>query len=538
MKFMRSPAACLAGILLAAAAWKIVFIFWDVVPFNADESIVALMARHILSGARPVFFYGQAYMGSLDAYLVALGFMLFGQAVWVIRLVQGLLYLGVIFTTYFVGKMAFDSPAIGLLAAALLAVPSVNVMLYTTASLGGYGEALLIGNLLLLCAFWLVRRAMPTQSRWLNAALLGWGLLAGVGLWANGLTLVYSLPSGVYITWAAWQSGRGQRLARTLPVMAVGGLVGALPWWLYALTRGPAQLLLELFGSAVSVETTPWLVRVATHLVNFLLLGTSAIFSFRPPWGVTWLALPFLPFVLIFWMAVLVFFTRRLRRGEPLRAENALLAGVGGVLLIGFLFTSFGADPSGRYFLPLAVPLALAAAQLLKAVPHQHWLPAVLLALVAGYHMIGTLQCAYQFPPGLTTQFYEPTIIDHRADQALIDFLEQVGETRGYSNYWVAYPLAFHSHERLIFIPRLPYHLDLRYTARDDRYLPYRALVAQSERVAYITTRNPALDDHLRTQFRALGASWQEQQIADYRVYYQLSRIVRPADLGFGEGLE
>jgi hypothetical protein len=31
----------------------------------------------------------------------------------------------------------------------LLAIPSVNVILYTTVSLGGYGEALLLGNLIL-----------------------------------------------------------------------------------------------------------------------------------------------------------------------------------------------------------------------------------------------------------------------------------------------------------------------------------------------------------------------------------------------------
>ncbi len=51
------------------------------------------MARHILGGERPIFFYGQAYMGSLDAWLVAAGFWFFGQQVWVIRFVQILLYL-------------------------------------------------------------------------------------------------------------------------------------------------------------------------------------------------------------------------------------------------------------------------------------------------------------------------------------------------------------------------------------------------------------------------------------------------------------
>ena len=75
-------------IIIIAAGWKAILLSLNSFPFNSDEAIVALMARHILAGERPVFFYGQAYMGSLDAYLVAAGFAIFGQSVWVIRLVQ------------------------------------------------------------------------------------------------------------------------------------------------------------------------------------------------------------------------------------------------------------------------------------------------------------------------------------------------------------------------------------------------------------------------------------------------------------------
>jgi hypothetical protein len=116
----------------------------------------------------------------------------------------------------------------------------------------------------------------------------------------------------------------------------------------------------------------------------------------------------------------------------------------------------------------------------------------------------------------------------------LVTFLTQQGETRGYSNYWVTYPLAFISQEELIFQPRLPYHEDLRYTQRDDRYAPYGEWVEASTRVAYITTRNPALDEKLRAGLQGLGVAWQEQSIGDYQVYFHLSRIVRPEELGLG----
>jgi len=123
------------------------------VTFHADEAVVGLMARHIVQGETPTFFYGQAYMGSLDAYLVSTGFRLLGDSVNTIRLVQMALYLSVVATGYIVAWRFSGSGRIALAAGLLLAVPTVNVTLYTTATLGGYNETLLFGNLLLLLSY-------------------------------------------------------------------------------------------------------------------------------------------------------------------------------------------------------------------------------------------------------------------------------------------------------------------------------------------------------------------------------------------------
>lgn len=538
-RVLRQPWAWMIVILLAAAGLKIGLLMADVVPFNADEAVVALMARHILQGELPIFFYGQAYMGSLDAWLVAAGFAVFGQQVWVIRLVQGLLYLGVILTTVRIAQVGLRSTRIGLLAAALLAVPTVNVTLYTTASLGGYGEALLIGNLLLLLAFSLERWAEDGRCA-MKRLIIGWavwGWLAGLGLWANALTLVYTAPAGLFLLWS-WRKWFGWRKGWFVwPVLVVGFLLGALPWWIFALQNGFGALVSELTGSAVAVEQELWVVRSFKHLFSFLLLGGTVIFGMRPPWSVDWLALPLLPLALVVWAVVLILALPALQRKVEEFAFVRALAGVCVTLVVGFVFTSFGVDPSGRYFLPMAIPLALAAGYALEQIFRENRWPqaAFLLTVLLGFHLWGTVQVANRYPPGLTTQFYEPSIVDHRAMGELIVFLEEQGERRGYSNYWVAYPLAFQSQETLIFVPRLPYHTDLRYTERDDRYAPYGQMVAESERVAYITTHNPALDDWLRTGFEQLGVRWQEKRIGDYQVFYGLSRAVRPQELGLGE---
>ncbi len=194
---MRTALLILAAVVVAMSvkAWLQIS---ESIPFNADEAVVALMARHILQGERPTFFYGQAYMGSLDAWLIAGAFNALGQEVWVIRLVQSLLYAGTMLTTAWLGKLVFESWTDGIIAAWLMAIPAVNVTLYTTATLGGYGEALLIGNIILCLAILLVRESPHLN---LSRAMLWlvWGFLIGLGLWAFGLTLVYSLPAGVYV---------------------------------------------------------------------------------------------------------------------------------------------------------------------------------------------------------------------------------------------------------------------------------------------------------------------------------------------------
>ena len=546
---MKRIAGAFSGILLLAAGLKIGLVRLDVVPFNADEAIVGLMARHILEGARPVFFYGQSYMGSLDAYLVAVGYALFGVSVSMIRWVQLVLYLGTIITTVVIGKVGLGSWRTGLLAGLLLAVPTVNVTLYSTASLGGYGEALLLGNLIVIITI-LFHKSFERDQTGCSLVGLGflWGVLAGLGVWVNGLTLVYSLPSGCVMVWKLSKLARQRRFRSWMILalaMAVGMGLGSLPWWLYALNNGWGQLLAELFGSAISVEREGWLLRSAIHLRNLILLGIPAIIGMRPPWAVRWLALPMMPFGLAFWLGVLIYWVQ-LARERIVKSESHddsvriishnVLSGIVLVLCGGFIFTSFGVDPSGRYFVPLAVPLALFGAEFVQARTGALKIQLGILLIPLAFNLWGTIECGLSNPPGLTTQFDSNTVVDHRYDEELVQFLIEEGETTGYANYWIAYPLAFLSGEDLIFAPRLPYHADMRYTPRDDRYLPYSIEVEESGQAAYITSRTPALDDYLRSAFAENGASWKEAVYGDYRVFYGLSKHTRVEQIGLGSG--
>jgi predicted membrane-bound mannosyltransferase len=75
------------AIIVVAVLLRIVFISQSYPVTNSDESTMGLMALHIAyRGEHPTFFYDQNYMGSLEAYLGAAFFHLFGPSTFSLRL--------------------------------------------------------------------------------------------------------------------------------------------------------------------------------------------------------------------------------------------------------------------------------------------------------------------------------------------------------------------------------------------------------------------------------------------------------------------
>jgi 4-amino-4-deoxy-L-arabinose transferase-like glycosyltransferase len=525
------PWIVVTAIIVLSIAIKLVLMLTDRLPFNADEAVVGLMADHILKGEIPVFFWGQSYMGSLDAMLVAGAFFLFGRSVTAIRIVQILLYCGTIATTYLLAYRVSHKVEAGWMAALLMAIPTVTVTLYTTISLGGYGEALFMGNLILLTGLTLLSKN----------TLLGWltlGVLSGIGLWVNGLTLVYSVPAFIIVFWktgATDAPGNKRTGWRNTIIFIAGGLLGAIPWLIYGFQHGYGTLFSELLGSAIASQKIGYLSAVGTRLVSFLLFGITAIFGFRPPWEIRWLVLPMIPLITGIWVLIIIGCHKLFKRKYPENHRVLLLMGVILTLSAGFIFTSFGNDPSGRYFIPLAIPLAVLAGNYLAWLSGKmgrwRWM---ILGVILIFHLAGTLQCWLAYPPGFTTQFDANTIHDQNQREELIDFLRDNSLDRGYSTYWIAYPLAFISEESLIFVPRLPYHSDFTYTARDSRYAAYELLVRNARNVCYITANQPWLDTYLRQRFSELNIHWNEQSIGEFQVFYGLDESVEPEKIGLG----
>lgn len=117
---------------------------------GSDDGVLGLMARHIMYlGERPVFFYGQAYNGAADSYVIALLFYLLGPTAFALKLSAMLPMLAAVPVIYLAGRELYDVKA-GLAAAALASLAPGYVVLMAVEQLGGYAWVFLLSALCFL----------------------------------------------------------------------------------------------------------------------------------------------------------------------------------------------------------------------------------------------------------------------------------------------------------------------------------------------------------------------------------------------------
>src|SRR5262245_36211469 len=148
------------ALLVVAAVYRVVLVVRGWPALDSDEAIIGLMARHILQGERPIFFWGQNYMGAFQAYFVAPFFAVFGSSVVTLHLSILLLILGFLAALYFVARAAYG-PVVGILTLAWLAIGPALSLARELDTIGGYQEMLLLSALIVLGVWDRLRRPEP-----------------------------------------------------------------------------------------------------------------------------------------------------------------------------------------------------------------------------------------------------------------------------------------------------------------------------------------------------------------------------------------
>jgi 4-amino-4-deoxy-L-arabinose transferase-like glycosyltransferase len=534
MPSSRFPYRSLILILAITLIGRLILLASGAVSFHADEAVVGLMARHILTGDRPTFFYGQAYMGSLDAWLIALGFRILGDSLLTIRIVQSVLYVLVVAAGYVLAWRLSARVTIANIAGLVMAVPPVNTVLYTTATLGGYNETLLFGTLILLMAYEVTHDHPESRWRW---ALLG--LCAGLGWWTNGLIAVYVLPAGLLILYTFLKPYFHRKKPQIVPavgtryivslltIAALFFLVGSAPWWIFDFTHDHAALSTFLSNRQTGEFAGIGLPYVppGQRAIGLILIGLPALIGLRFPWSSDYFLLPIGIITILIYIAAIV----RLLRTQNLLKPDArgLVLGMLGLFCVVFVASTFGADPTGRYFLPLLLPLGIVLGAMFAGISNVGTryivsLQIAFVVVVIGYHAAGQIT-AMTTPPGLTTQFDLASHIANDHDSELIAFLDEHGLYNGYTNYWVAFRLAFLSNERMQYSAALPYKITLDYNPADNRYHPYAEATERTSRIAVITTNLPELDARLIARWQSQKITYQETLIGAFHIYYDFA---------------
>lgn len=529
LKILDNKVISIVILLIIHFLFRFLLLSINAFPFNSDEAVVGLMAKHILDGENFIYFYGQSYMGSLDAYLVSLGFLLFGEKIWVIRLIQIILYGMVIIFSYLFVDTSFQNKKIAFVSSLFLVFPAVNVVLYTTVSLGGYGEALLFGVISFYAAA-LISKDCENNKK-INSIYIGIiGLLLGIGLYVNPISLTMIVPAILFVSWKIMKSSKSKKEIFTqFIILLIFFLFGSVLFWYSLILTNGSAVIREIGGSAVAIEIESYPQRTISHAISLVLFGPTVILGLRPPWGVNLIGKLFVPIVIFYWLlAVYLFFKKRIYKFE----EVPLFVALFGVIIFvagGFIFTSFGIDPSGRYFLPIVFPLSVFSGYAFIKLKNKLIYALGILTLV--FQFLGTWTSGTE-KPYITTQFYSPAQVEHLRINELQQFLINEGEYYGFSNYWISYPLAFVSDEKIISIPKLPYHQDLRYTERDNRISKYNTIIENGNSYFYITSNNPELDNLLVTAFKENQIEYLQNQIDDYHIFYNLSKKITPEELG------
>ena len=219
-----------------------------------DEARLAIPAIGIVNGDFPINHLGVEYMGAFPSYLLAPWFLIFGSSTLSLDFFAYLVGLAVFASTLLVARRLGGRQA-AFWALTFLAVPPLQLNLWSINGNLNYPFLLLLGNLLLLAVPSLFSSASISPLLWVAI-----GLLAGFGFWTNLLIVVYLVPifllfirTGSLFRIRAW-------------AFPAGFLLGGLPVWVYEALHFPSSRLMVHHGGT----SGPFLNRVITLIQESL----------------------------------------------------------------------------------------------------------------------------------------------------------------------------------------------------------------------------------------------------------------------------
>jgi hypothetical protein len=505
--------------LLIHAGWR----------YDYDEGMVGLQVMHILRGERPVFHPGEPYLAALESYLIAPLFAAFGANAVTLKIVPWLLSGVYVATTGWLGWRAFDRQ-VGVLSALLAAGAPTYLLVVGMKTWGATAETLVLGNLALISASYVLDRDQPPAIQNRAAVLLAF--VGGLAFWVSWLIAFYAVPILIMLAW------RGRSvLRRNWWRIGLAFLAGSWPLWEYNLIHHFATFHYLLSSQGGTWENAG---RVLNHL-NYDL--APRMVSGDPKWRLlSWPAIWWLQIVYEGGLVGLVIWAWRgpwRVAGHPARIMLALFAialppiyvasGYGNRAL-----NDFGFDATGRYVLMIhsALPIGVAAlcAGLARWRRRLTVPAAAILASVVALNLLGAAR-------GVPTQVFASPYYTRQPItlQPLIRFLDEEGIQHVWTDVGIAHVLMFETHERILAAD----WYDIYGAKGLVRFPDVPLKIKAARRVAYVEVILPGqINTRFEQAFRASGVPYSATRVTpDLLVIIPLAPL-DPATVGDGLGYQ
>lgn len=415
---------------------------------------------HVLRGEFPVFFWGQAYMGSAEAYLHAAVFQTAGAGPVTLRIKPLVVGIAEILAVYGLARTTGDR-RLALGAAALFSLAPPFLLLHSISAKANHNETLLLGTLVFLGTIRLLEEDHAVRRKSRSLAL---GFLAGFAWWTHLLIVYYLLPAVLALLWLGWGRIRWKEgLAG-----AAGFAAGGLPFWIYNVAHSWASFAL------VRTEETAGLWKNISFLLGDRM---SFVLSLNYLADAGWKGIS--NGLLFAWLVLLaVIVVSGLRgfaardAGDPrkrLRVLSALfLASMAAILAT----SRYGQPAMGtRYILPIYSVLPLALILWIPAVARRWrgFIPLWVGGLLAFHLVLNLLAVRTHYGNGAGET-------SRRETDDAIAYMRSQGIQGAYADYWESYHLTFHAGEEIVVSP----------IAETGRYPPHAAYLESASRVAYV----------------------------------------------------
>lgn len=464
---------------------------------HTDQGLVVLMAKHILEGGEfPVFQYDTSHLGSLEAFLLSICYLLFGINLWVIHIVPVVCFTLICFALFHLAKDLFGTQA-GLWALLWFVFTPITLSEYSVLPQLGNISAPMLGTVLLCITIKSLKSSDLFTKRGSYGLL---GLLAGIGWWTSPMVIYYLFTIPLFILFKE----------KSREILKGGGwgvflfFVGALPFFCYYALD--PQLKILGMGEGYSLKN------LKEGLPLFFLeripyfLDLDKLASLHPIYY--WLgAVVYLGATVFFFWGLRRDFVYLLKPRSWSKISPGFILGLFFLIFLGTLCSSIHIKRHAlRYFLPLASFFPIALAYWMKYFPKK-WRPIpIFLCLLL---LLMQAEASWKFIK-VQAPLAEAQTKDHIR---LVNGLAGKGNHQVYS--W-SYPgseiINFYSRERVISSQPM-----------QELYRPYEDILESADLVAFI---DPG-DRPIPPSLGVIGGNCRQEKLEKGQLYNRFTPPLR-----------